>query len=665
LGVSRQISTPIHCVVGADLIREVCSIFNSQVSVRMSQFVFALRPVPSSLAAGLEAVRADFPERFRTGKDALALFFMEDHGLGAHGLSVALDRDGVTVRFGSRSTAFRALGKLLAATTRRDLTFSETAAFTTRGLMLDCSRNGVLKPEAAKAFLRRSALMGVNMLMFYTEDTYEVPGEPLFGYLRGGFTQQEMRTLDDYADALGIELIPCIQTLGHLEQMLQWDAFQPYRDTQHILLAGDEATYTFIRKLIRAAGAPVRSRRIHLGMDEAWGLGSGRFRAKFGAKPPFEIINAHLARVRDICREEGLKPMIWSDMYFRLGSQRHDYYDMEWKIPADIVANIPRDVQLVYWDYYHADEEFYRKMIANHRQLGSDPVMGGGIWTWYHLWCGLPWSFTATNACMRACRAEGLQEAFMTLWGDEGMEVDIFSALPGIQYFCEHAFGAADPMQAARKNFPGSCGCAFDPWVRAADIDSLPVLKDPKRSRGALGRAILWQDPALAIADPIFEKTDLRPWYGRLARELTAASKGPGLAGRLAFPAAVAAVLESKTNLRRDLAQALRDQNRRKVRALARGALPKLRQRFEALWKRHRALWMTTYNPFGWEVIEARYGTQMTRLATLQQRLDAYLAGELEEVPELTAPLHNMWTKADLSDLHIPNARLRTPSCIK
>ena len=49
----------------------------------------------------------------------------------------------------------------------------------------------------------------------------------------------------------------------------------------------------------------------------------------------------------------------------------------------------------------------------------------------------------------------------------------------------------------------------------------------------------------------------------------------------------------------------------------------------------------------------------------LTQRLDAYLAGELEEVPELTAPLHNMWTKADLSDLHIPNARLRTPSCIK
>ena len=64
-------------------------------------------------------------------------------------------------------------------------------------------------------------------------------------------------------------------------------------------------------------------------------------------------------------------------------------------------------------------------------------------------------------------------------------------------------------------------------------------------------------------------------------------------------------------------------------------------------------------------VIDARYGTQMTRLATLHQRLDAYLAGELEEVPELTAPLHNMWTKADLSDLHIPNARLRTPSCIK
>ena len=415
----------------------------------MGAFTFSLKSVPDSLQAGLAAIRPDHPGRFGAGKGALALAFVEDSALGHDSLSVAADKASVTLRFGSRSAAFRALGRLLAATTRADLAFSESSEYTMRGLMADCSRNGVLRPDAAEAFMRRSALMGVNMLMFYTEDTYEVPGEPFFGYLRGGFTNREMKALDDYADALGIELIPCIQALAHLEQTLQWDPNFKYRDTNHILLADDEPTYALIRKFIKAASGCVRSRRIHLGMDEAHGLGSGRFKEKFGDKPPFEIINAHLARVRDICREEGLKPMIWSDMYFRLGSKNHGYYDMEWKIPKDVLANIPKDVQLVYWDYYHADVETYQKMIAFHRQLGSEPLMGGGIWTWSHMWCALPWSFTAVNACMSACRKEGLKEVFMTMWGDEGMEVDLFSALPGIQYFCEQAFGAKDPMKAA------------------------------------------------------------------------------------------------------------------------------------------------------------------------------------------------------------------------
>ncbi len=631
----------------------------------MSKFVFAVQELPEILQAGFAALKGDHQGRFATGPDAIALRFVEDAALGREGAASAVDSAGVTVRFGSKSTAFRALGRLLAAGTRDELEFSENSACTMRGLMIDCSRNGVMLPSAAEEFMRRVALMGVNMLMFYTEDTYEVPGEPFFGYLRGGFTQQEMKALDDYADALGIELIPCIQALAHLEQMLQWPANFKYRDTANILIAGEESTYELIRKFIKAASSCVRSRRIHLGMDEAHGLGTGRFKEKFGEKRSFDIINDHLARVRDICREEGLTPMIWSDMYFRLGSRTHDYYDMNWQIPQDALENIPRDVQLVYWDYYHADPDFYRKMIAFHRKLGSEPIMGGGVWTWSHLWCALPWSFTAVKACMEACRAEGLKEVFMTMWGDDGMEVDVFSALPGIQYFCEYAFGAADPMQAARRNFEGACGCPFDPWVRAAGTDSIPLVRKPHESMTALGRALLWQDPALALFDPVLGDHDLRAWYGDLAGELTAAASAGGLAQRLGFPAGIAATLELKTHLRRDLAKAYKAGDRAALKAIATGDLPELRQRTRALWKRHRAMWMTTYKPFGWEVIEGRYGTLMARLETLQERLDGYLAGTLAELPEIAAELHNPWPGSEIGDIHVSASRMRTPSCIK
>ena len=87
-------------------------------------------------------------------------------------------------------------------------------------------------------------------MQLYTEDTYEMEGETFFGYLRGGYTHQELKNIDDYADALGIELVACIQTLGHLGQMLQWPKYHIYRDTNEVLLANWDETYKLIEKVL-------------------------------------------------------------------------------------------------------------------------------------------------------------------------------------------------------------------------------------------------------------------------------------------------------------------------------------------------------------------------------------------------------------------------------
>jgi len=320
-------------------------------------------------------------------------------------------------------------------------------------------RNGVLRPDAAKALLRRYALMGLNMCLLYAEDTYEVPGEPYFGYLRGRYTQEELRDLDAYAAQFGIEMFPCIQALGHLEQILQWPAYKSYQDVTGVLIAEEEPTYALIEKMIVAASSPFRSKRIHIGMDEAHGIGTGRYKQLHGEKRPFDVLNNHLNRVREICAKHGLKPMIWSDMFFRLGSKNNDYYDMQWDIPPDVVKNIPKDVELVYWDYYHTDQKFYEEWIDRHRKLGSDPLMAGGVWTWNHLWAALPWSFNITNACMKACKSRNLREVFTTMWGDDGMECDVFSALPGIQYFAEACVQRHNRRAGAARQFQGFLRC--------------------------------------------------------------------------------------------------------------------------------------------------------------------------------------------------------------
>ena len=82
-------------------------------------------------------------------------------------------------------------------------------------VMIDMSRNAVMNVKALKEYLVILKKMGYNSVMLYTEDTYEVEGEPFFGYMRGRYSVAEMQELDEYANSLGIELIPCIQTLAH------------------------------------------------------------------------------------------------------------------------------------------------------------------------------------------------------------------------------------------------------------------------------------------------------------------------------------------------------------------------------------------------------------------------------------------------------------------
>lgn len=65
-------------------------------------------------------------------------------------------------------------------------------------VMLDCSRNAVMSVDGVKDFIDKLSLMGYNALMLYTEDTYEIPEEPLFGYMRGRYTRKQLKALDSY-----------------------------------------------------------------------------------------------------------------------------------------------------------------------------------------------------------------------------------------------------------------------------------------------------------------------------------------------------------------------------------------------------------------------------------------------------------------------------------
>ena len=171
------------------------------------------------------------------------------------------------------------------------------------GVMLDCSRNAVMNVEKLKFFIDCLAKMGYNALELYTEDTYELPDEPYFGYLRGRYTADEIREVDAYAKTHGIELIPCIQTLAHLSATLRWMCFDDVKDDADTLLIGEEKTYQLIEAMIRACRNSFSTQRIHIGMDEAFMVGFGRYRLKHGIPDRERIFCEHLYRVNEICQK--------------------------------------------------------------------------------------------------------------------------------------------------------------------------------------------------------------------------------------------------------------------------------------------------------------------------------------------------------------------------
>ena len=61
------------------------------------------------------------------------------------------------------------------------------------GIMADVSRNAVLRVDVAKDIISRIARMGMNTFMLYMEDVYKIKEYPYFGYMRGAYTEDELK----------------------------------------------------------------------------------------------------------------------------------------------------------------------------------------------------------------------------------------------------------------------------------------------------------------------------------------------------------------------------------------------------------------------------------------------------------------------------------------
>lgn len=496
--------------------------------------------------------------------------------------------------------------------------------------MIDCSRNGVLTVAAVKRYAKHLSAMGYNTLMLYTEDTYEVNNEPFFGHMRGRYTKSELKELDAYCAGLGIELVPCIQTLAHLNCMLKWYEYRPAHDCDDILLIGSERTHTLLRNIFATLAECFTTRKVHIGMDEAGKVGLGAYLAQHGYQDRFELLNSHLHTVCEMAAEYGFETMVWSDMFCRLALNSGDYYS---SANADLSAvrekaDLPENVSMVYWDYYSKDYDRYTKMLQLNKAFGKKVYFAGGAWSWKGFAPDNGFSIGATEVAMRACRDNGIDGWFLTLWGDDGDECAKFSLLPTLLYAIETANGNTD-LESIKAKFRALFNAEFDTFLL---LDQMNYCQEG--TAGSPCKYMLYNDVFNGLHDFRCSSND-NAHYAALAQTIADA---PGK-GEYTYLFDACQKLCEVLAVKSDLGVRTRDAYSRKdlkaLDALASEGYPETIRRIKAFHKAFQAAWMTEKKPFGFDIQDIRIGGLIQRLESCAQRLADYTAGRIDSIPEL------------------------------
>lgn len=523
------------------------------------------------------------------------------------------------------------------------------------GYMADCSRNAVARVDTLKKLVRQAALMGYHFIGLYLEDTLAIPEEPYFGYMRGAYTKEEIAGVVRYAELFGVEIRPYVETLAHLNQITRYEHYQKFIDTDDILLAGDERTYAFLDHYLKAVSDAFPSRRVNLGMDEAHMVGLGKYLDAHGYQNRVEIIQKHLERVMEICRKYGLQPQMWSDMFFRLAFGG-EYYVKD-KPMADNVK-IPEGLELVYWDYYSADEEHYDDMLRQHRKMTDKVSFAGGVWKWIGFAPHNRYSAVIGKAALSSCRRNGITSVVMTGWGDNGGEASQFSILPGL--FEDARLVYEDDLPEAA--FYALTGIREEDYMKLDLSNPLPEREDRVNNAG---KFLLYNDVLLGVFDPLAKqlaegyyadaakqpgdgycedvaKQLANGYYENAAKQLEQAvrdSSGSSLCYVLKTQASLCRVLQDKANLGMVIRAAYGAGDREKLREIAEEAIPQLLEKLDRFYQDFRKQWMSENKAFGFEVQSLRIGGLRQRILEVQQRMEEYLSGELAEIDELEKPV--------------------------
>jgi hypothetical protein len=296
--------------------------------------------------------------------------------------------------------------------------------FERRGLLLDVSRGKVPTPETLHALVDWCVHLKLNVLMLYVEHTFRFRRHPEIGSGASRLDAASLRELDAYAAARHVELIPCLQSLGHMERILELPRYAHLAETERrwTLAPTEPRSYELLRDLYEEYLPNFRSGLFHANCDEPFDLGRGRSSARAAELGPGGLYLEHVGRVRELAATLGKRTLIWADVV-------HDH--------PERIAEIPRDLVLLDWGYEANHDTERSAVFARH---GFEFWVCPGTSSWNALFPRIE------NACRNiarwaeAGRRHGAHGLLVTDWGDFGHYNLLGNSWLGYAYAAQQAW---------------------------------------------------------------------------------------------------------------------------------------------------------------------------------------------------------------------------------
>jgi hexosaminidase len=224
--------------------------------------------------------------------------------------------------------------------------------FATRGVMLDVSRCKVPTMATCKQLIDQLAGLRINQIQLYIEHTFAFFTHQAVWRDASPFAAAEIMELDQYCKDRFVELVPNLNSFGHVERWLRHPSYRHLAECPDMetcsTLAPNQASLRFLEELYDEYLPNFSSSMFNVGCDETWELAKGRSKRRAARIGTTAVYVDFLKRIHKLVTRKGKQMQFWGDIILR----QPEYIDQ-----------LPRDLLALNWGY-EADHPFEKQCPA-------------------------------------------------------------------------------------------------------------------------------------------------------------------------------------------------------------------------------------------------------------------------------------------------------------